>query len=341
MTVEGTQLDPAVLGRRLAAAARAAAVGRDVCDLRELSGGSSGLTFGATLVSVAGEQPVVIKVAPPGLPPVRNRDVLRQALVQRRLALEGSVPVPPVLFEDQGDPPDVPPLFAMGLVPGSSFEPLVDAADVLPPPDELRDRALDSARILGQLHRLDLDRLELGSEPPVGLAAEIDRWERMLQSSGMDLGALPERCTSVLRRTMPEPVPATLVHGDYRLGNQICDRGRVRAVLDWEIWSVSDPRIDLGWFLMTVEPDGLPSAVRSTAPGLPRRPEVLAEYEAVVGAPVGDLPWFSALARLRSAAAMSLNVKHNRRRPVPSPRIESYAGILPDYLRVALDLLGG
>jgi aminoglycoside phosphotransferase (APT) family kinase protein len=110
-------------------------------------------------------------------------------------------------------------------------------------------------------------------------------------------------------------------------------------VLDWEIWTVSDPRIDVGWFLMTFEPDGLPSAVRTRVAGWPPRQEVLDVYETTVAAPVEDLRWFSALARLRSAAAMSLNVKHNRRRPEPSARIEAYAAILPGYLDAAQRLL--
>ena len=67
----------------------------------------------------------MVKVAPPGLPPVLNRDVLRQARVIR--ALHGTaVPVPDVLWEDAGDPPDVPPLFVMAFVEGASLEPLFD-----------------------------------------------------------------------------------------------------------------------------------------------------------------------------------------------------------------------
>jgi hypothetical protein len=51
------------------------------------------------------------------------------------------------------------------------------------------------------------------------------------------------------------------------------------------------------------------------------------------------MTWFDALSRFRAAAAMSLNVKHNRRRTVPEPRIERYAEILPRFLTVATSLL--
>ena len=60
---------------------------------------------------------MVVKVAPPGKPPTLNRDVLRQANVIRALG-PSAVPVPEVLLEDAGDPPEVPPLFVMSFLDG-------------------------------------------------------------------------------------------------------------------------------------------------------------------------------------------------------------------------------
>lgn len=80
------------------------AMGRaEVGDLTALTGGSS-LAFSTTVDDV----PVVLKVCPPGLEPVRNRDMLRQARAQK--ALQGTpVRTAQVLAEDAGEPPDVPP----------------------------------------------------------------------------------------------------------------------------------------------------------------------------------------------------------------------------------------
>ena len=65
---------------------------------------------------------------------------------------------------------------------------------------------------------------------------------------------------SLLFETMPEALSNGVCHGDYRLGNMLCDGAEVAALIDWEIWSLSDPRLDLAWFLFfTVEaeaPDG-------------------------------------------------------------------------------------
>ncbi|HEY6319262.1 MAG TPA: phosphotransferase [Acidimicrobiia bacterium] len=72
----------------------------DIHDLRELAGGASSLTYVGTLAG-ADTRRVVVKVAPAGLPPVRNRDVLRQACLLRALH-PTRVPVPEVLWEDAG-----------------------------------------------------------------------------------------------------------------------------------------------------------------------------------------------------------------------------------------------
>ena len=63
--------------------------GARVRGVSPLTGGTSSLTFLVDLAGVAaGETPVVLKVAPPGLAPVRNRDVLRQARLQK--AVQGA-----------------------------------------------------------------------------------------------------------------------------------------------------------------------------------------------------------------------------------------------------------
>jgi len=53
-----------------------------------------------------------------------------------------------------------------------------------------------------------------------------------------------------LRAQRPEPLPAVVNHGDFRIGNVVVSGGRLVALLDWEFAHLSDPREDLAWPLI-------------------------------------------------------------------------------------------
>jgi aminoglycoside phosphotransferase (APT) family kinase protein len=50
-----------------------------------------------------------------------------------------------------------------------------------------------------------------------------------------------------LVRHRPDPGPAVVVHGDFRLGNLLVDAEGLRAVLDWELAHIGDRHEDLAW----------------------------------------------------------------------------------------------
>jgi aminoglycoside phosphotransferase (APT) family kinase protein len=301
-------------------------------DVAPLAGGASSLTFSARV----GDQRVVVKVAPPGLPPVLNRDVLRQARVIRALH-RTAVPVPDVLWEDPGDPPDEPPLFVMSFVAGASLEPLFDRDGDDPEP-VVAERLRDAARTLAALHAVDPASLGLAAEPVVGPSSEIDRWCRLLETVDPLLAPGWEDVATALRKREPETMPAAVVHGDFRLGNLLSVGATVTAVIDWEIWTVGDPRIDLGWFLANADPATYQRATRY-ADALPSPAELLDVYAGALGRAVRDVGWFEALACFKSTATWSLIVKHNRRRPEPDVDVEAMAAVLPDLLARASALM--
>ncbi len=119
-----------------------------VSGLRPLAGGASSLTY----LGHRADRHVVVKVAPPGVRPIAHRDVLRQARIIRALS-PTSVPVPEVLFDDPGDPPDVPPLFVMSYLEGIACEPLFDDVDCGPEAVVAERFRNAIARTLAQLHR--------------------------------------------------------------------------------------------------------------------------------------------------------------------------------------------
>jgi len=317
------ELDIDGLRRRLARA--------DIVDVTAVSGGASSLTFRGARDGRA----VVIKVAPPGVAPVAHRDVLRQARVIKALA-GGHVPVPTVVWEDLGDPPDFPPLFAMSHIEGDCLEPLFDGCA---PAEDLADRYRNACRTLAALHVLSPNDLGLGDEPIVDPIAEVHRWCETLQT--VDPALVPDwpEVRDALLRSAPTAMGPSLVHGDFRLGNVLAAGARINAVIDWEIWSIGDPRIDVGWFLINSDPDTY-RRVPGSAGMAPPIAELTELYQQQLGYQVADLAWFTALACFKSAATWSLIVKHNRRRRSPRAELEAMVPTLPRLLARAGSMLG-
>lgn len=315
--------DPADVARRATQA-----IGRPLRDLTQLPGGASSLTYSA--VTDADDR-VVVKVAPPGLEPVRNRDVLRQARVLTALAGVVDVAVPDVLGSDPGAPPEVPPLFVMSFADGESYEPRHIAVEERPPEAEVRGRAAAAARMLAALHTAGA--AELGIDEEAGtLAAEIERWRKALSTCELEPAAADAArdCRRLLIATIPAPLEPAVLHGDWRLGNMQCAGQEIRAVIDWEIWSVGDPRLDLAWLRLMSDP-AHPTAVTPEAPTL--EPD---ELLAVYGTPVADLGWFDAIVRYKQAAASALLVKNAERRGQVTERVERMRRGIPLLLTAAL-----
>jgi aminoglycoside phosphotransferase (APT) family kinase protein len=281
---------------------------RDVSAVTSLPGGASSLTY----VGRCADRPVVVKVAPPGVQPIAHRDVLRQARVVRA--------------------------FAMSHVDGSTSEPLFDGADC-GPEAVVAERFRNAAAIMAQLHRIEPGAVGLASEPVIGPSAEVERWCRTLET--VDAALVPgwSEVAAALESSTPPALPAAIVHGDFRLGNLLAVDDRITAVIDWEIWSVGDPRVDAGWFLINCDPRTYQRPTRYLH-ATPPLSELAAVYRVELGREVPELDWFCALACFKSAATWSLIVKHNRRREHPDPGLEAMASALPQLLSRARELLG-
>jgi aminoglycoside phosphotransferase (APT) family kinase protein len=121
-----------------------------------------------------------------------------------------------------------------------------------------------------------------------------------------------------LKGNLPQSPPATVVHGDYRLGNVMLGPeppSRICAVLDWEMSTIGDPLADLGYLCtLWVERDDpslgkfeLSSVTREE--GWPRRAELIARYEEGSGRSMTDIRWYQTLALWKSVVFMEGNFK--------------------------------
>jgi aminoglycoside phosphotransferase (APT) family kinase protein len=335
------QLDVSDLLDRATLASDARWPGASVLDLVPLQGGVSSLTFAARL-ELAGEpdRRIVVKVAPPGLAPVRNRDVLRQARLLRALHGVPGVRVPEVFLEDAGTPP----FFVMDFVEGESYEPKLSTAAAPPVPEVVDARARAAVRMLARLQLVSPAEVGLTDEPVMPIAEELDRWQRLYATVPEELHHAQAELHRRLSETVPEPIDARILHGDYRIGNMQFAGPELGAIIDWEIWSVGDPRHDLAWLLTWVDPVQTFFTDRSDADeqagdAMPSVDQLLAEYQAIHPGEVSALAWFEACSRYKMASTTAVLVKQNRRRPDPAPHLEVAATTVEAMIERGLEVL--
>jgi aminoglycoside phosphotransferase (APT) family kinase protein len=120
-----------------------------------------------------------------------------------------------------------------------------------------------------------------------------------------------------LARWLVERIPprrrATVVHNDFKLDNMMldpADPGRVVAVLDWDMTTLGDPRIDVGtllgyWPEESDPPERLAIAMQPTyLEGFPTRAEIIARYAARSGRDLGAIRFFEIFALFKLAVVL-------------------------------------
>ena len=303
--------------------------GGQLARFENLPGGHSGITCLATVTRPGGGQErVVVKATPPGRRPVGRHDVLRQARILSLLTAAGGVRVPEVLLTDDGDEP----YFVMRWHPGESVEPVLDPAGHLSP-DVVEARAFSAVEALAALHGA-----RIPDETVLTPAQELERWIPTMRTVDADLRAGSEAVEAALLGSVPTPTRPAIVHGDFRLGNALCTGRSVNVVIDWEIWSVGDPRVDLGWMALFCDPGNFPG-VGDAACAMPSAQALRAAYEQARRQRAERFGWFESLARYKMAAIMGNNLARHRSGRYDDPYQEKLVPTIRRLLESATALL--
>jgi aminoglycoside phosphotransferase (APT) family kinase protein len=314
------------LGVRVAEVLRRDAGLSDVGPLAVLPGGHSGLTY--RLGTGAGRE-AVVKAVPRGQRSVGRHDMLKQARILAALA-GTDVPVPAVVAVDETEPA----WFAVDFVHGESVEPTLD--DPAIDPAVAAARMSRAAEILPRLHRVPLESLPAGATT-FSPAEELARWAKTMGAVPAELVPGAAALEAALHASVPQALTPTLVHGDYRLGNIICEGLEPVAVIDWEIWSIGDPRVELGWFLVFADGSNFPGVGREV-PGLPSEADLLAVY--AEGRAPEAMDWFNALGRFKMAAIMGHNLRRHREGRHDDPDQEKLPDTIVRLISSGQDRLG-
>jgi aminoglycoside phosphotransferase (APT) family kinase protein len=275
--------------------------------------GHSNVTYAVT----RGDDTFVLRRPPRGPLPPSAHDVLREARVLSAVQ-DTPVRVPHVLAV--GDDISIvgAPFFVMEHVVGEVITDTMPAA--LDTPAERRRMGEEIVDALVEIHAVDWQAVGLeGFGKPTGyldrqLRRFLGLWEH---NKTRDIPAV-ERVAQWLADNRPESGTATIVHGDYRLGNVMYEKqapAHLNAIFDWEMCTIGDPLADVGYLCMMWsqkgDPDtGLAALNQVTrAEGFPTREELVARYEERSGRSMRDARWYLALALWKSIIFMEGNYK--------------------------------
>ena len=264
-----------------------------------ISGGRSNLTY---LVEGGGRR-WVLRRPPLGHVLATAHDMAREHRVLAALA-DTDVPVarPLALCEDPAV--NDAPFYVMEYRPG------VVVHDQLPAgyatSDDARRRIGEVLiETLARLHAVDWRAVGLdGFGRPDGyLERQVRRWATQWEGNKTSELPVVDECLRRLGRALPPSSDATIVHGDYRLGNVAldpADPGRIVAVFDWEMATLGDPLADLGYLLIYWPEPGEPTVGGLSAvtqlPGFHRRDELVAAYARRSGRSVDAIDFYRVLA---------------------------------------------
>jgi aminoglycoside phosphotransferase (APT) family kinase protein len=289
-------------------------IGSGRLEVERIGEGHSNITF---LVRRGSARVVLRRPPRPPLPPSAH-DVLREARLLR--ALEGTpVRVPKVLAVGDDESVLGVPFYVMEEVHGSVLASAIPPA--LDSPEERRRTAEELVDALVEVHAVDWQACGLeGYGKPTGyLERQVRRFNGLWEHNKTRELEVVEELGKWLRDNMPESPEATIVHGDYRLGNvMMADAAPAElvAIFDWELSTIGDPLADVGYMTVTwVEPDdpqdtmfaNLNAVTRQ--PGFPTRDELIARYEEKSGRSMSALNWYQALALWKAAVFMEGNYK--------------------------------
>jgi aminoglycoside phosphotransferase (APT) family kinase protein len=320
-------------------------LGSGAAEIEPLGEGHSNVTY----LARRGDRALVVRRPPrPPLPPSAH-DVLREARLLR--ALRGTAArVPEVLAVCEDEAVIGAPFYVMERVAGDVITREVPPA--LDTPAERRRIGEELVDALVEIHAVDWQACLEGFGKPTGyLARQVRRFRGLWEHSRTREVEAVERVGAWLEENLPDSGPATIVHGDYRLGNTMFATGapaRLAAVFDWEMATIGDPLADLGYLCTTWSQADDPSLGRfelgrvSRAEGFPSRAELVARYEERSGRAVGDLRWYQTLALWKSIVFMEGNYRRAVEGRTDDPYLKSFGeGVLMLAERAEAVAFGG
>lgn len=277
----------------------------DITDISRMSGGNSNVT---SLVSHSAGQLILRHPPENTISEKAARGISREYALM--CALHEIAPVPkPVFFYQESDLIGTP-FILIEHVPGVSIKTELPLSydNTSATISQIGEALTDG---LAAIHNADPSRLpENFGRPDKFVEREIERWMAVRSRDKCRELPLLDQLATKLAARLPDPQAPTIIHCDFHLDNTLfgSTRPELRAIIDWEMVTLGDPRIDLGLFLMfwNRNPDralGFSFVQQiSNRSDIVTRQDLARRWETKTGLSAADLEFFCAFAFWRLAA---------------------------------------
>ncbi|HSV41162.1 MAG TPA: phosphotransferase family protein [Nocardioidaceae bacterium] len=274
-------------------------------DVQRLTGGTQNVLLRFTRAGTS----YVLRRPPRHLRAVSNETLLREARMLGALTGQG-VPAPALIAACEDESVLGAAFFLMEPVEGfnaANGMPELHTSDAT-----VRHRmGLSAIEGIAAVAALDHEAIGLADfgKPEGFLERQVPRWLGELTSYADLDGYQPTDFPDVtpiaewLEARVPSTYQPGIVHGDFHAANLFFEHesGELAAILDWEMATIGDPLLDLGWFVATWPSEKSPAlsaaaGALAAAGGLATRTELIGHYEKHSSRDVAEIDWYAVLA---------------------------------------------
>jgi aminoglycoside phosphotransferase (APT) family kinase protein len=305
-----------------------------------LSGGTQNVIYKIR----RGENVCVLRMPPTGAPPDRDKGILREWRIIE--ALDGTdVPHTAAVGVCSDAAVLGRPFYLMGFVDGWSP---MDQHGKWPEPFDadmaaragLAYQLAEGIALLSKVDWKAKGLQDLG-RPDGFHERQVDRWTAFFERiKGREIDGL-DAATQWLRTHRPLDFVPGLMHGDYQFANVMYRDGapaRMAAIVDWEMGTIGDPKLDLGWMVQSWPEDtdtpGTSEMSYVDMRGMPSRDDVVDHYAKVSGRQVDDLDYYLVLAKWKLAIVLEQGFQ----RAGDNEKLLAYGPVITSLMQSAADL---
>jgi aminoglycoside phosphotransferase (APT) family kinase protein len=272
-------------------------------DVALLAGGTQNILLGFT----RGVRRYVLRRPPPHLRKNSNETMRREARVLAAIA-GTEVPHPGLIAACPETDVIGASFYLMELIDG--FNPTRGLPEYhRTGPEVRRAMGLSLVDSIAALGRVDYEAVGLADfgKPEGYLERQVPRWRSQLESysalagyPGPEIPGL-DRVAAWLEENRPSAWKPGILHGDYHLANVMFRPASpdLAAIVDWELSTVGDPLLDLGWLLATwPDTEGGGGVAVGVQPwdGFPQADELVERYAEGTTRDLASIGWYGVLA---------------------------------------------